>query len=148
VALILLVWLLKKFLFQKVLDTLDERTAEVRRTHDQMAADREAMHAARADYERRLADIEAEAPERIQAAIKGAQQLREHMVSESRTQGEQLIQRAQEEIQREKRRAMIELRTEMADLAVNAASRILGRAIDPAAQRELIGEFIQEAGQA
>ena len=59
-----------------------------------------------------------------------------------------LIQRAHEEIEREKRKAVIELRTEMAELAVTAASTIIGRTIDPQAQRELLGDFINEVGQA
>src|SRR5690349_13905010 len=128
VALILLVWLLKRFAFQPVLSHLDQRSADVRATYDKLEADRHAMETARAEYERRLADIEAEARERIQAAVKEAQQLREQMLSDARGQGEALVRHAQEEIVREKQKALVELRTEVVELAVGAAGKILGRA--------------------
>lgn len=148
ISLILLVVLLKKFFFQKVLAFLDERQKNVEDTIEQMAADRRSMEAARSDYERRLADIEAEARERIQGAVKEAQHLREQIITDSRAQGETLIQRAQEEINLEKQKALVELRNEVADLAVGAAGKILGRNLDNQAQRDLIHGFIDDVGRA
>jgi F-type H+-transporting ATPase subunit b len=148
ISLIILIALLKKFAFGPILGVIDDRRLEVTRQMDQMDADRQAMEAARLDYQQRLANIEAEARERIQAAVKEAQQLREQIITESRTQGEGLLRRAQEEIQREKQKALVELRTEVAELAVGAATKILGRSIDAQAQRDLIGGVIQDVGQA
>jgi F-type H+-transporting ATPase subunit b len=148
ISLIILVAILRKFAFGPILGLLDERRGEVTRQMDMMDADRRAMDEARQDYQQRLANIEAEARERIQAAIKEAQQMREQIITESRSQGEGLLHRAQEEIQREKQKALVELRTEVAELAVGAATKILGRAIDPQAQRDLIGSVIHDVGQA
>jgi F-type H+-transporting ATPase subunit b len=147
VSLIILVVLVKQLFFQKILGVLDDRRSMVTRELDQMQADRQAMQAARVDYEQRLTNIEAEARERIQAAIKEAQQLREQIMSDARSQGEALIQRANGEIVREKQKAMAELRAEVAELAVGAAAKILGRTIDPQAQRDLIGSVIQDVGR-
>jgi F-type H+-transporting ATPase subunit b len=69
-------------------------------------------------------------------------------MSDAHQQGESLIQHAREEFDREKRSALVALRTEVAELAVGAASKILGRAIDPQGQRDLLQEFIQDVGQA
>jgi F-type H+-transporting ATPase subunit b len=148
VAFILLVLVLNRFAFKPILGMIDQRQAEVVATQEQLAADRAASQAARADYEQRLRNIEAEAREHIQQAVKEAQVLRDQIATEARAQGEALVARAQEEIEREKRKAVIELRTEMAELAVAAASKIIGRTIDPQAQRELLGDFINEVGQA
>ena len=147
ISLVILVAILKKFAFAPILGLLDDRRLAVTRQMEQMDADRQAMEAARQDYQQRLTNIEAEARERIQAAVKEAQQLREQIITESRTQGEGLLKRAQEEIQREKQKALVELRTEVAELAVGAATKILGRAIDAQAQRDLIGSVIQDVGQ-
>jgi len=148
IALILLIWLLKKFLFQPVLTMLDSRSSDIQGLYDRAEEHQRAMETARADYERRLRDIEEEARGHIQAAVKEAQQLREQIVNDSRQQGEGLILRAQEEIEREKRKALVELRTEVAELAVGAASKILGRQIDAQSQQDLLQEFIQDVGQA
>ena len=148
IAFIALIFLLKKFFFQRVLDYLDERRLAVQATIEQMAADRAAMERARTDYEQRLRNIEEEARGRIQAAIKEAQQLREQIVTDAHNQGEALLQRAREEIDRDKRKALVELRTEVANLAVGAATKILGRSIDPQAQRDLLQGFIDDVGRA
>src|SRR5438874_13573025 len=103
VALIVLVIVVKKYLFGRVLDALDQRRNEVQHTFDQAEADRRAMEEARRDYEQRLRSIEEEARGHIQEAVKEAQQLREQIMTEAREQGESLIQHAREEIDREKR---------------------------------------------
>lgn len=148
VALIILIWLLNKLFFKKVLAFLDERRDEVAKDYSEAESYRAAMEAARADYEQRLRNIEAEAREHIQAGVKEAQQLRDQIMHDARAQGEALIQRAHEEIGREKQKALIELRTEMAELAVEAAGKILRRSVDPQTQRDLMGDFIKEVGQA
>jgi len=148
VALILLVWLLKRMFFQTVLNTLDDRTKNVADTYAKMEENQRAMEEARRDYEQRLRGIEEEARAHIQAAVKEAQQLREQIMSDAHQQGEGLIQHAREEIEREKRTALLELRTEVAELAVGAASKILGRSIDAQSQRDLLQDFIRDVGQA
>src|SRR5438105_13087410 len=98
IAFIILIVVLKQFAFAPVLGIIDQRRELVETQLNAMEADRQAMESARADYERRLATIEAEARERIQAAVKEAQTLREQIIGDSRAQGEALIQRAQAEI--------------------------------------------------
>src|SRR3954463_12015229 len=131
VTLIILVALVKRFFFAQVLQTMDKRRADVSDTYARIESDRNEMQRARTEYEERLRNFEAESRERIQEAIKEAQALRDQIMQDSRSQGEALLLRAQEEIGREKRKALIELRTEMAELAVDAAGKILGRSIDP-----------------
>src|SRR5437868_5664197 len=86
VALIVLVWLLKRMFFEKVLAMLDARAEDVRKTYEQMEADRRAMQTAREDYEKRLQAIEEDARAHIQAAVKEAQQLREQIMSDAHQQ--------------------------------------------------------------
>jgi F0F1-type ATP synthase membrane subunit b/b' len=47
---------------------------------------------------------------------------------------------------REKQQALVELRTQVADLAVAAAGKILRRSVDERTQRELVTDFINQAG--
>lgn len=139
---LLLVVAFKALFWKPIGAILDQRREEVQQTLEHIQADRRAMEEARADYERRLANIEAEARERIQAAIKDAQALRDEIVNDARAEAQRLRERAAEEIAREKQKALIELRAELADLAVDAASRILRRSLDPQIHREVIQEFV------
>ncbi|MDQ2966414.1 MAG: F0F1 ATP synthase subunit B, partial [Chloroflexota bacterium] len=53
--------------------------------------------------------------------------------------------RAAADIESEKQRAIAELRKEVADLALAAASKVLGEAITDARQKRLVEEFLAEA---
>jgi F-type H+-transporting ATPase subunit b len=146
VAFLLLIWAIRKFLLSPINTVLESRQNEVQHTLDQVYQDRQAMETTRREYEARLADIEAEARDRIQNAIKEAQGMKEEIVGSARTEAERLLTRAQEEITREKQQAMVELRTQVAELAVEGASKILRRSVDERVQRELVSDFINQVG--
>ena len=146
ISFIILIWVLGKYLFRPVQEVLAARQEEVRSTLEQVEADRRAMETSRREYETRLGAIEAEAREKIQAAIKEAQGMKEEIIASAHGDAEKVIRRGQEEIQREKQQALVELRTEVADLAVQAAGKILGSAIDDRQHRALISDFVNKVG--
>jgi F-type H+-transporting ATPase subunit b len=146
IAFIILIWVLGKYLFRPIQDLLAARQQEVRSTLEQVEADRRAMETSRREYEARLVGIEAEAREKIQAAIKEAQGMKDEIIASAHGDAERLLRRSQEEIQREKQRALVELRTEVADLAVQAAGKILGSSIDDRKHRDLISDFVNKVG--
>jgi F-type H+-transporting ATPase subunit b len=146
VSFLVLIWMVRKFLFGPIGGILDARQTEVQSTLDQVYRDREAMETSRREYEARLAGIESEARDRIQAAIKDAQGMKEEIIGAAHTEADRLVNHAREEIVREKQRAMVELRTQVADLAVDAAGKILRRSVDERAHRELVTDFINQVG--
>jgi len=145
-AFLILIWALRKFLFGPIGTVLEARQNEVQSTLDRIAADRQAMEQARTEYEQRIASVEAEAREKIQAAIKEAQGMKDEIVGAARTEADRLIARSRDEIQREKTTALAELRTEVVDLAIAAATKVLGRAVDDRMHRDLIKDFVNQVG--
>jgi len=145
-AFLILIWALRKFLFGSIGTVLEARQNEVQSTLDRIAADRQAMEQARTEYEQRIASVEAEAREKIQAAIKEAQGMKDEIVGAARTEADRLIARSRDEIQREKTTALAELRTEVVDLAIAAATKVLGRAVDDRMHRDLIKDFVNQVG--
>lgn len=146
IAFTILVVVLKKFLFQPIQGILAARQEEVRNTLEQAAADRRAMEQSRREYEQRLTTIEAEARERIQGALKEAQALKDEVIASAHADAERIVRRGEEEIRREKEKALVELREEVADMAVMAAGKILGSAIDDRQHRALIQDFVGKVG--
>jgi F-type H+-transporting ATPase subunit b len=142
VGFLLLLALLRRFLFRPVGDLLAQRQQDIAATYDQLEADRRQMEALRADYEQRLAGIEAEAREKIQGAIKDAQAARDQIVQETQVRSREMITRAEEEIQRERDQALITLRQQVVDLALGAANKVIGDSLDETRQRRLIDDFI------
>jgi F-type H+-transporting ATPase subunit b len=146
VAFLLLIWVMRKYLFGPVNGILEARQNEVEGTIEQLRRDREAMETSRREYETRLAGIEAEARDTIQAAIKEAQGMKDDIINSARADAEQIVSRARDEVAREKQQAMVELRNQVADLAVSAAGKILRRSVDDRAHRELVSDFINQVG--
>ncbi|HEV8488554.1 MAG TPA: F0F1 ATP synthase subunit B [Candidatus Limnocylindrales bacterium] len=92
-----------------------------------------------------LAEARREAQEILSRAQKLAQESREADIAATREELERMRVRAGADIDAEKQRALAELRTEVADLALAAASRVLGEAITDARQKRLVEEFLSEA---
>lgn len=84
-----------------------------------------------------------ERDELIKRAAKEAEQLRADLAAGARSEADQLIERAKQQIERETSQAILELRTQVADLAVEAAGRIVTSSLSPDAQRKLVSEFIE-----
>jgi F-type H+-transporting ATPase subunit b len=95
-----------------------------------------------------LKEATREREEIIKKALKEADVLKTDLQTKARTESEAMIGRAKEQVQREKQLAILELRQQVADLAVEAASRIVKSSLTPEAQRQLVDDFIKDLPKA
>ncbi len=141
----LLLVVLRVFLYRPILDLLDRRAQRVREGLE--AAEQSKEHAAQAEQEVALQLDEAR--RQGQALVTQAQEAATRIQDESRGQArreaEVLLERARNEIQLERDRAIAELRTEFADLTVSAAEKVIGQSLDRQAHRRLIDEVLAES---
>ncbi len=135
-----------KMVFTPIGKVIEERQADIQKTYDQLDADQRQMQALKADYEARLAAVEAEGRERITNMIKEAQATRDSVLSDANGRAHELISRAEAEVEREKEQAMITIRTQVADLAIGAAERVIGDNLNETRARKLVDEFIASGG--
>ena len=141
---LLLIYLLNRFLFKRVLALIDERQAKISQgltDAEQAARDREL---ARAEREAAMDEARREAQAMIARATKIAEDSRTEILAEARAQAERATERARAEIVAEKERAMAEIRGQVADLALLAAGRLVRREMDEPAQRRLVQDFLDE----
>ena len=73
-----------------------------------------------------------------------AERLKSEILEKADASARHAITQAQEEIQREKEAALIQLRSEVADLAILAAGKILDANLDTAKQRTLVDAVIRD----
>lgn len=142
----ILMVILHRVFTTKIFGILDERRENIKREYDQLDADREAMDALRRDYERRLAGIEAEAREKIQAAVQEAQSLRDNLVADARQQAETIVTQGRNESERERQAAFIEMRQQIVSLAINAAGKVVGENLNDARHTKIVDDFIGTVG--
>jgi len=83
-----------------------------------------------------------ERDEILKRSMKEAEQLKAELVEKARSEGEALVKRAKDQIEREKSLAIQQLRKEVADIAVEAASKIVKSSLTPDAQKKLVNDYI------
>ena len=67
---------------------------------------------------------------------------RVELVDKARADAETIVTRAREQIERDKNEAIAEVRAQVADIAVEAASRIVKSSLSPEAQKKLVDDYI------
>jgi len=146
IGFLILLALLNKFAFKPIFGILDQRQADIKATYDQLDDDRRRMEQARRDYEQRLAGIEAEAREKIQAAVKEAQELSIRIKADAQTQAEDIIERGRSESERERQKAFLEMRQQVVALSIAAAGKVVGASLDTGGHAKMIDDFITSVG--
>jgi F-type H+-transporting ATPase subunit b len=145
---LVLLYLLNRFLFKRVLGMLDERNARIAKgLEDAQTAARD-RELARAEREAAVAEARKEASEMLAKANKIAEDTRNGILADARSEAEKVTQRAREEIVAEKEKAMGELRTQVADLALAAAGKLVRSDMNATTQRRLVEEFLAETSAA
>ncbi len=142
---VLLLVILRLVAYKPIIRLLDERSARIRESMQR--AEEIKIQAARTEEEftRRLAEARREGQEIIAQAEKAADRLRQEELDKTRRQVDELRTKALDDISRERERALAELRRQVADLAVLAASRAVGRSLDQTSHYRLIQEALAEA---
>ena len=95
-----------------------------------------------------LAEARKEANDILTRAQKISQETRDADIAATKGELERMRERAADEIEAEKQRAIAELRGEVADLALAAAARVVGETMNDDRQRRLVREFIASADDA
>ena len=147
VGFIILVLVLKKYAFGPLFGLLQQRQDTIRHSLDEAEARRAEMERLQHEYEARLAKIEDEARDKIQAAVKEAQAARDDIIARARTESEAIVQRGNESMARERTKAMAEMRDQIAELAIRAASQVVNRSLDGQSHAALIDNVIAGIGQ-
>jgi F-type H+-transporting ATPase subunit b len=84
----------------------------------------------------------------MKRALADAETVKTDLVAQARAESERMVQKAREQIEREKKLAIQELRSSVADLAVEAAAKIVQSSLTPEAQKKLVHDFIDNLPQA
>lgn len=141
---LLFIQVINIYFYAPLREAIEERNDELEKTFTEAESLKVTMNQMKADYEKRLAQTEAEARAQIQAQIKEAQQLRQTLMAEASAKADELVKRANQEIEAEKTRVLGELRLEVVNLTLQATEKLLGENIDSTKNRKLVEDFIDK----
>ncbi len=147
IGFLILLVILKKFLFGKISAMIRARTEEVKSTYEKTERDRADAEQLKLDYQRKLSDAEAEVARRVQEAINEGSRIGEEIVKRAKEEVELMKVKAQEGIDQERKKALADIRNQVVTLSILASSRIIRQSISPQTAEKLVDDFIEEIGE-
>ena len=138
--------IIKKFLFKPVRKMLAAREEEVQAMYGNAEKAQTEAEQMRSEYTQRLAKAKEEAAEIVGSATRRATVRSEEILKESSQQAAAMMKKAESTIEQERKKAMNELKDEVASLSVMIASKVVERDIKDADHERFIEEFIDKVG--
>ncbi len=140
-----LLFILRLTLYKPVLRMLDERRQRIAEGLNAAEIARQEAASAQANIQAQLDAARKESQE----IVANAQAIATRIEAESREQAarerEAALERARNEIQLERDRAIAELRREFAAITVAAAEKVINQSLDPQAHQRIIDETLAES---
>lgn len=146
VNILILFILLRIFLFKPINKLMDERTQSIQNDIDSARKSKEDADALKTEYTQTLVNARAEAQQILVRAREEASNAKKEMIQESEDEARQIIDNANKTIENERKRVMQQAQSHIADLAIAAASKIIGENVDDEKNRRLVDDFLSEEG--
>ena len=144
--LLILYLFLKKLLFKPLKNMIDSRQKEI---NDMYSSAEEAQRSAeelKAEYEEKMSHATEESEEILKNAVRRAQLKEEEILRDANAQAARTLERAEEQIELEKKHARNEVKNEVSAMAIGIASAVIERDVDESEHRDLIDDFINNIG--
>jgi len=141
-------FVLTKLGWKPLLAMIEEREKGI---HDAVGSAEKANEEAQrllAQHQELIREAGRQREEIMKRALADAETVKADLIAQARAESERMVQKAREQIEREKKLAIQELRSSVADLAVEAAAKIVQSSLTPEAQKKLVHEFIDNLPQA
>lgn len=142
--LLLLTWIVKKFLFKPVNKVVNSRRAAIEEDYAQAKAALQQAEESRLNYEAALAAAGQTSDQIIAEAARTAEYRGNEIVAEARQKAEEIRRQAKMDAVLERRKAEDDMKREIADLSASLTGRLLEREINEEDHRALIDSFLRE----
>lgn len=141
---IILMVLLKVFLYKPILQMLDKREEKINNELDMAEKRRQEARELKEEYQAKLQGARQEAQEIVQKAEKRGKKRAREIIAEAEKDAESLKERKLDEIEQAKRDAVREVRDYVSQLSVQTAGKFIQTEMDSDQHRQLIQQYIEE----
>ena len=111
------------------------------------ASDAESMaNDMKASYEEKLNNANEESEEILKTALRRAQLKEEEIIRDAQNEASRIYERVEEQIALEKQRALLEVKDEVSEMAIEIAGAVIGREVSEKEHLAFIDSFIDSVG--
>ena len=145
---VILLILLRIFLYKPILEMLSKRQQKIQESLEQADKVRQEAEIQQSEFQRELEEARKTSQEAAARAAQETKKMREAILIEARKEAEHIREPARQQIEVERQHTMAELQHQVAGLAVALTRKVIGETVtvDEQAQRQLIQQFLQESG--
>jgi F-type H+-transporting ATPase subunit b len=137
-------FILWKVAFPRIGEALDRRQKAIEESIDTAERTRREAEELLAEYRERLKEARAQAEEIITRARKAGETVEAESLADAKAKREELLQQTRKDIEAETRRAIQEIRNEVADLTILATEKVTRKTLNEADQKRLVEEALGE----
>jgi F-type H+-transporting ATPase subunit b len=136
--------ILSKLVFPRISEALDRRSRAIEESIDHAERTKREADELLEEYRARLREAREQAEDITARARKAADSLADQSKADANKQREELLAATRRDIEAETRRALDEIRKEVANLTVIATEKVTRKSLTPDDHRRLIEEALQE----
>lgn len=144
ITFIFLLVILRKFAWKPLLHALETREENIRKSIERAETAVQDAEQLLAQNKKHLAEAEEKSQKLIREGHELGEKLKSEIVTTAHQQSRQLVEQAKLEIEREKEAALTRLRSEIADLAIRVAGKIINENLDEHRHKKIVDNFLDE----
>jgi len=137
-------YVLKRLAFPRIAEALDKRRRAIDESIESAVRTKEEADELLTEYRARLKEAREQADDIVARSRKAADANEEESKAEAKRYREELMESTRRDIDSETRRALDEIRKEVAELTVLATEKVTRKSLDDDDQRRLIEEALSE----
>jgi F-type H+-transporting ATPase subunit b len=140
----LTLFILWKVAFPRIGEALDKRQKAIEDSIDHAERTKVEADELLREYRERLSDARGQADEIVARARRTAEAHEAEIQTQARAKREEMMEQTRRDIEAETRRAIQQIRAEVADLTVLATEKVTRKSLDSADQKRLVEEALAE----
>ena len=144
VCFLITLFVLRRYAFGPIQKGIDERRERIRQSLDEADRAREEARKLLEEHRKLIGSAKTDAEEILAEARRVAEANERRMRNELETDRQRRLEETRKQIEAETRRALEQIRLEVVDLSLLAATKVTGKALDDSDHRRLIEEAIAE----
>ena len=142
---LLLLFLLRIFLWKRLLKLLDDRRERIASEFKKIEDNKKEIEGLKAEYEAKIGSIEEVARKRILEAVSEGKNIVEEIKKKANLDAEKIMESTKLDIKYEVARAKEELKNEIIDLTIKATEHLLQEKFTVEDDKKLIEDFLKKA---
>jgi len=137
-------YVLKKVVYPRIQEMLDKRQRAIDESIDAAERTRKEADKLLAEYRERLSEAREQAEEILNRARKAAEKQEAAAIEDGKAKRDEMLEATKREIEAETRRAIQDIRNEVADLTILATEKITRKTLTEDDQKRLVEEALSE----